>query len=629
MLCSPGRAHADNGVNEPIDTNNPRISGLWNTGVSADPVPQLLRLPTPANEYVTNVYSNAQSNPSTVQNNDQVQDPHWRLIGIDNPANGTPHCQNASQRQAVVVLPPDGKDYNPAVLNNGDWVWWRRTMTNPYNFSTDVNGNPIGDFEQSFARWIGARPSSYHETNPAGCLDQSTPTDPNTWPTWTYQMVGGFYVGSCVVPGSVQLNPRWAADDEFSLFINGTGVANRVIGPLQRGGTVTTTTPISTTILNVNATNQLYVKVRSSFPLQGFAISWDPPLVQCTQPKPYFKVFGNDVAAGGKFGTCELSNLPNNRAAIIAHTRRIISGSNPPENWAGASSQLGVFALGQIQGFLSAGTHSPRVNTNTWRPTPVNGLTFGNYGDPTINTVGNWDPSGNILDGNRVAGDGGKGGQYRCIPDYFTLVSQNIGGGAQSVTVPINLANTTQGYYQTNGVATISNGVGITGKRAIVVDGDVYIGANGINGITYGGYTNANGMPSVYVIARGNIYIDRNIRNLSGVYIAQPKTDGTKGEIITCATAAGAVDYTQLNASCNQSLTVTGAFIAQTVRFLRVNGNADTAAQNELWSGGAGNNIAEIFKSSAELYLSAPNALRKTTTDKSKYDSITSLPPVL
>ncbi|MEO5627576.1 MAG: hypothetical protein ABIQ89_01670, partial [Candidatus Saccharimonadales bacterium] len=85
----------------------------------------------------------------------------------------------------------------------------------------------------------------------------------------------------------------------------------------------------------------------------------------------------------------------------------------------------------------------------------------------------------------------------------------------------------------------------------------------------------------------------------------------------------------QLKATCDQGLIVNGAFIANQVKFLRTNGNIATAGINELWPGGGNNNIAETFKAGAELYLSAPEQLKKAGSGKTNYNSITSLPPVL
>ncbi|MEO5627713.1 MAG: hypothetical protein ABIQ89_02395, partial [Candidatus Saccharimonadales bacterium] len=555
------KAHA---INEPIDTNHPKITGLWNTGLDnsvvtrtnpcgAQKTSQLLPLPPRvlkaggldcSNSDIP--YPPATADYDNPYNVNEVRDPHWRLTGIDNPASGSPHCQDGTARQATTIEPPY---WPPAVP--GDWVWWRGT---------------INAFALNNSRWIGARPNSYHDTVPGVCLDISTPSDPNSWPTWKYQLVGGFNVGTCVATNSVQFNLSWAADDAFEMLVNEGTPNQRTIIPSSFSGGSPVTTPATSGAFKPGL-NTLTVKVRSSFPLTGFAIAWGTPFFDCVQPKPYLKVFGNDIAAGGQFGSCDIATLPNNRAAILTFDQQVLTAGSPPtiENWKGASTQLGAFALGQIEGFYSGGNHSPRQSAKA--EGPVNGLTFGNYGDPTIDLAGNWDTSGQILDPKRVVADGGKGGQYRCITDYYDVVSKNIGGAASAAN-PVTISSTAAGYYKpVSGKLTINGGT-ISDKHAIVVDGDVYIHDN-VNYVPYG---SASGIPSVYIIAKGDIYIDSSVTSLSGVYIAQPKADGTKGTIYTCANSTSYIAASQLKATCDQGLIVNGAFIANQVKFLRTNG---------------------------------------------------------
>src|SRR5690606_24660439 len=105
-------------------------------------------------------------------------------------------------------------------------------------------------------------------------------------------------------------------------------------------------------------------------------------------------------------------------------------------------------------------------------------------------------------------------------------------------------------------------------------------------------------IPYITVIARGNIYIQSDVNNLSGLFIAQPLPDGSKGEIYTCAngktvpankfaacSGRNADANALLNAICNGGnnattrtltgtpLTVYGSFIARRVSFDRTNGS--------------------------------------------------------
>lgn len=337
---------------------------------------------------------------------------------------------------------------------------------------------------------------------------------------------------------------------------------------------------------------------------------WGSPATDnmlCTQTfkvarKPYLKVYGNDISAGGDFNTApDKCNASANKASILAFARN--NGVGGP----GASTQLAAYALGQIWEFSSAASSpgAPAV--------PPKGLTFGNYAS--------------------TATYGGEGGQYRCITDYFSVVSANIPSAEQNVSggssggTPIDLGATAQGRYKvtTTTPVRLTNTANVSGTHALVIDGDVYIGDDGI---TYaGGATSVQNLPSVYIIAKGNIYIAMNAAQINGVLIAQPRDDGTKGKIYTCANANGtSLIISTINYFCDQKLTVNGAFIAQNIKFWRSNGTLSASSFNE--ASGSGN-IAESFNPSPELYLTAPPALKKANSGSRTYDSVTSLPPVL
>ncbi len=629
-------------LNEPASSASDRITGLWSTGVDNNGNPLNLPgpwpTPTPPPRTSPPWNNEYQAAPYDINNaEDIIQDPHWRLIEIQNSANNSPHCQSFSGTRSAVVLMPtwDGAD-DPT--GNG-WIWWRKSIADPANQL--VNGS----FYARGARWIGARPNAYHDTEGGNgingpsngpCVDQSH-YDGRTFddfPVFVYRLKGGFNVGTCVNENSIQLNMYWAADDYFQLILNDEDPAHRkVIVPLTNGGGVVTQTALSSGSFK-QGINTLTVKVTSMFPLQGFALAWDEPNYECNRPQPYFKVYGNDTAAGGDIAPCDLSSLPNNRATILAHNLSAQAKTydpNIPDHMTGASSQLGVFALGHIGGFSSGGTQSPRRRNVP--SSPNNGLTFGNFGDPPIQDVGNWDTAGNILDPNRVPGDGGKSGLFRCIPNYYDIASSSIGGTPSSANTINNLSSVTNGYYKpTGGVLEISAASGLGLKRTIVVDGDVWIRGD----ISLNNSFTASTVPSLYIIAKGNIHIDYSVRNISGVFVAQrydtPKASGDPGGTIYTCSNEGSTHVrpffaSNLNSGCKNSLTITGAFIANRIRLLRTNGQVKDSEPNETWS--PNDNIAEIFKSSTALYLSAPNHLQKPTSGSVKYDSIVSLPPIL
>lgn len=624
-------------LNEPINVNNDEITGLWSTGV--DNNGNILPLPTlhganPNNEYSTVLYN--------IMDSDRVEDPHWRLVRVENPSDGSRHCQNYTPNsQAVVVAPPYTGPVDQNANPDGGWVWWRQTISDPGGVIDDLS------FAERGARWIGARPDAAHDgtlwpwSAASACADDSD-ANKSSWPTWVYELEGGFNVGACVNENTIELSLAWAADNEFELIlnegrtVNGLSVEQQLVQPTAVNEPRVSTTPVSAGSFQPG-NNTLTVKIRSSAPLTGFALDWGSPIYECSRPEPYFKVYGNDIAAGGDFApSCDLTSIPNPRAAIFGFHRsdHKEGATTLTDRIRGAGAQMGVFALGQIEGFHSGTLQSPRENNNP--ESPVNGLTFGNFGDPLIGPPApnsyNWDTAGGskILDPNRVVADGGKGGQCRGIPDYYTIASDNI--GALTITNgPVNPTSITGGYYRPPSGALVLNGAnGLTGRRTIVVDGDVYI--NGNITFDYG-----SGVPSLYVIAKGNIYISRNVRQIAGVFVAQrydsPEANGDPGgTIFTCASgndggAPRPVTGNNIRNDCNSSLTITGSFIANRIRLLRTNGRVGLSQQNEDWT--AEENIAEIFKSSPGVYLSAPTHLQKPSNGNVEYDSIQNLPPVL
>jgi hypothetical protein len=129
------------------------------------------------------------------------------------------------------------------------------------------------------------------------------------------------------------------------------------------------------------------------------------------------------------------------------------------------------------------------------------------------------------------------------------------------------------------------------------------------------------------MIVLGNIYIDRNVTQLAGNYMAVDVGTvgglGT-GNIITCASAANTpVPVTSRFANCNSKLTVSGSLSAKSIKYLRVSGsvkdasNADTATTT---------NAAEIINFGPEGWLPRGTVPRDVGNT---YQSVTGLPPIL
>lgn len=316
--------------------------------------------------------------------------------------------------------------------------------------------------------------------------------------------------------------------------------------------------------------------------------------------QPYLKVYGNDVAVGDKFagGSC---NADGSRATVLTLGNKDRSGrSNTVYDYSGAGAQLAVFALGEIDQFFSAGQQSPSAGLGT--STVPTGLTFGNSND------------GSSL----VSGYGGRSAISHCAINYFDILTS---GKPPTLSTNLISAPGDFTYLKNTGATPLHlSGATISSKKALVVDGDVYIDGN----ISYGPYSSVDTIPSFYLVVRGNIYIDKSVTNLSGVYVAQPNGD-SKGTIYTCASGNSFVAASDLYDQCNKQLTINGAFIAKNVKFLRTHGTKKDSPANEPWNSST---IAEVFKSSPEMYLSAPAALTNVGGSTGSYDSITSLPPI-
>jgi hypothetical protein len=304
--------------------------------------------------------------------------------------------------------------------------------------------------------------------------------------------------------------------------------------------------------------------------------------------KPYVSVYGNDVYAGGVFmsgGACSGAPASGDIRANLSGTR-------------GSGVQLAAFAMNAIDKFASAKyrTSSPQAPT---------GLTFAN-----------------------TSGTGTYGGSFgaaRCIPDYF-------GDGTAGKTFAPTFGGFTDGpqYVRPAGGTLEITGatIGHGQQSALYVDGNVVIS----NDILYdlNSWSSVDDIPSLYVVAKGNIYITGNVSQLNGVFVAQPGG----GTIYTCAKSNGTLWATNAAAPaqseayqrCNNQLTVYGSFIAQQVRLLRVNNSLRDAGGD---NANGTSNAAEVFKFSPEAYLVKPAipATGPGTSEANQY--YTTLPPVL
>ncbi|HET7320724.1 MAG TPA: hypothetical protein VFI84_04035 [Candidatus Saccharimonadales bacterium] len=352
----------------------------------------------------------------------------------------------------------------------------------------------------------------------------------------------------------------------------------------------------------------------------GFTTASCPPTNFIAYNLPYYKVYGNDVKAGGAFdaGSCanqgtSIGNIGFLGGFLPSPDGYGIKGFDNTAN-TGAGAQFAAYAIGHIASFNSAMMRAA-VGGN---PGPTKGLTFANSGGTY----------------------GGDVGGTNCIHNYYNDISQlgtSIPLGASADPATLN------GSYTHTGNLTLNSSTVVPkGSRTIiyVTSGNVYIGA-GSGGIKYDTSTwnSLSDIPSLWVVVNGgNIFIDPGVTQLDGVYVAQPTTTNTMGKIFTCANNGfGAPDLSSINGtagdSCNNQLTVNGAFIAQGVELLRSYSSLRFSQAGEFPYGSSSNCAglatcaAEVFNFSPEVFMAPPNGLGNS--GGSKYDYITELPPVL
>lgn len=337
----------------------------------------------------------------------------------------------------------------------------------------------------------------------------------------------------------------------------------------------------------------------------GNTINLDPPSrtagPDCSEvsDRPYMRVYGNDIMAGGDFtGT----SCRDDNGGVFGYQ----SGNSAKR---GSAAQLAIIANNIVNGFNSAALRSSPMPV----PRAPNGLTFANT--PSLGSFG-----GSL-----------------CATNFFDD-TQHPDGHADKETVsgPVTRSVNSLSRPQTkvNGNLTLTSSGSFTGKRAVYVDGDVFINGN----IAYDQSSYASAIPNFSLIVKGNIYIAPTVTQLDGLFVAQPESNGAAGEIYTCATGIGnPVGRPQLynvcggaqhdNSSPDRQLVINGSFVAKYVYFMRTHGSLrDSSGSNEAQTKA---NAAELFRFSPEMYLSVPAFKETGGSGAGGYDYITTLPPIL
>lgn len=351
-------------------------------------------------------------------------------------------------------------------------------------------------------------------------------------------------------------------------------------------------------------------------------VGFSAPAVAATISRPYFKVYGGDVFAGGAFmrnSTCD-NNVSNgyhgpkySPTLTDQYNGGILSYVKPGNEYAaGSSTNLAGFALGVVKGEAGAPTVDAMWGFFTGYGPSIGSLTFAN--PPGAGGTSSW---GGTWEGTAP--------QAHCIPDYYSKRST-----AQVIASTNNrdVSDLNGSYFMniSGSINTISASRPITANQRITffVDGDVYISTP----ITYADQStyNADSIPKFALVASGNIYVDQSVTRLDGVYIAQPPTNISldKGTIWTCHDKSNKIpDPAYVKDKCRSQLVVNGAFIAKQVILNRVNGNVASAISRE----GINGNIAEVFNYTPEMVLGGP-FFGSSPSNANNIESLISLPPV-
>jgi hypothetical protein len=334
--------------------------------------------------------------------------------------------------------------------------------------------------------------------------------------------------------------------------------------------------------------------------------------------RPYTRFYGNDVFAGGNYGdTCTIGSSASARGYGF-----YAAGGNNHRNYRGSAAELAVFAVGQIDGVLPGSQVVTRGS--------LSALGFSNTSA-----------------GSGALPFGGNFGSQMCADDYWG--ERPASAGAPATTIDsgtglqvVTLNTIANGSYSVSGSVHIrTTGAIPAGKRVtLYVDGNVWVGDSSYNNPggdkqlaydTSRPWADMDQIPLIRIISRGNIYVDNNITQMDGMYVAVPNGANT-GEIHTCARAEATddlrnptLDEPVFAAECRRPLLVNGAFIAKRVHLLRINGNIGNApAAPDAYNSGQ---QAETFRFSPELYLALISQGGPTTSVE--FDAIQTLPPAL
>src|SRR5581483_9643669 len=214
---------------------------------------------------------------------------------------------------------------------------------------------------------------------------------------------------------------------------------------------------------------------------------------------------------------------------------------------------------------------------------------------------------------------GGTSTKTNCLTDYYAkyvnsakpVANVQIGTDASDY---YTISPHQQTYTLLSGDVTLP--LDTNNHYVIFTDGNVYINHNLKFDL---GDTSSNVPSFVLVVKGGDIYIDKDVTQLDGWYIAEPDpATGKNGVIWTChdgSTTDPDEPYIKANCQINP-LTINGALYAQKIQLLRIYTSSNIS----------NNNAAETINYSPEAGIG--NAFFNSQGPGFTVDSIKSLPPV-
>jgi hypothetical protein len=342
---------------------------------------------------------------------------------------------------------------------------------------------------------------------------------------------------------------------------------------------------------------------------------WNPALAVtdplCVPPPPpdkaYFRVLGGDIVAGASIATDPATPCSGAGAAPHITTAGISTWNraNSDGTYRGAGSEYAAQALNFIQGLVTGQGNNATAPLNQEKGE----LAFAND-----NTGSSYSPTGGLF--------GGRYGEAPCF-DYWN--NQPASTTTTATTLDVN--SLPSGSHRHNGpqLTLSATTLAVSKHVTLYVNGDVNIAGNITNSLgALGSYATRNEIPSLKLVVKGRIFIDRTVTALDGLYVAIPDTGATAvnntfaapipGTISTCSN--GFSTYRPTDATvftqCRIALTVNGSMVGHQVWLLRTFGELDTLVP------------AETFNFTPEIWM-APSS----SSSLGDYTSVQGMPPVL